>query len=777
MQAMRGLRRSPGFAGVAILTLALGIGANTTMFSMVYGLLLRPLPYPSADRLVTVTSSVLTADNVAAFGEAMRTFERMATYGIASSTMNSPLGAEQVRVLTVSDAFLPMLGVSPAAGRFWSPAEHDPAAAPTAVVSQRLWDATRAGTRTITLQGKVYDVIGAVPAGFEFMRYRGVEIWVPSVHWTRPGLGVLALLRSGVAVQQAGAEADAFAQRQPPVRAAADMEPFARVHRLSDVLWSDVRGPLYVLFAAAGFVLLIGCANVANLLLARATGRLRETGVRVALGATRSALMRQQLVESAVLAGAAGAAGVLIAWWAGEAILALLPLYIPRIDEVAINIAVVGFALVASFATVLLAGVAPAAASARRALRAMALEPGRTTASSGSRRTREALVALEVALALVLVIGTLLLVRTFMTLRPASPGFAIEDRIVGRLALHEGDDADLANVEFVRRLLDGLARAGATRSAVVTDLPLTGESMLLNVTAVDGESVTGANGRPLFVHFRSATPEYFDVVQLAPVRGRALAAPDLAGAPLAIVLNESAVRRLWPDGDEALGRVVSIDVRERMLDFTIVGVVPDTRIHGGTSTASAEMWVSYWQVPMARVRLIVHAPAGSGVNAESARQAVAAADPTIPFSDVTTFEAIAAGSVAAARFAMTLMSTLGGLALALALIGSYAVLAFAVAQRTREIGIRIALGATRAAVIRRVLVIGMTPVAAGIAIGIGLALALTRLLESSLYGVSPTDPATFAGAAGALALAALAATLIPARRAVRLDPSYSLNVS
>jgi putative ABC transport system permease protein len=774
--AIRSLVRSPGFAAVAVLTLALGIGATTTMFGVVRALLLQRLPYPDADRLVAVSSVALTPANYEDWRSGLRSLERLGVVGFSVTVLTGGGPAEVVTAHAVSQDYLPLLGGRAAQGRMWTSEEFAASSSPSAIVTDGLWqrlygDMPFAPGRAVTMIGVRYDVVGVLSPEFRELRFGPADVFVPIAHTQTRGVAAFGRLREGVTLAAAEQELLDFAERLGAAEAAAriGVRTFARIDRFDTLLTFTFRDQLLVLFAAAGIVLLIACANVSNLLLSRAAARTRELGVRAALGAGRGALLRVLLLESGLLALAGGALGIVFAWWSIRLVPRVAPSYLPRLGDVEVNPAVMVFAIAASMLATLVAGLAPAFAAARAG--SAGTQFVRITSGRAARRWRETLIVGEVALALVLSISTALLVRTFLTLRPTEPGFETTDRIVAHAQIPPEKVETGEAVEFVRLLQTELesAHPGA-RAAVSTSVPLSGSSMLFPLAAVDGTPIEAPDGRPVMLHFRLATPNYLDVIGVPIVHGRGLMESDGQGAPHVVVINEAAVRRFWPDENQVIGRTLTLDINGDTIHYAVVGVAADARLMGGITDARPELWASFWQMPWTFMHIVVHGPPGTNVSGQTIRDVAARIDPAIAISRLTTLESIAAESNVLARFEMSLMSGFGGLAFVLALVGCYSVLAHLVTQRRREIGVRMALGATRPAIVR--LVVGRGLLLAGIGIGIGTtaALALTRILESRLYGVSATDPLTFALAGLAMITAATCAALVPASRAASVEP-------
>jgi putative ABC transport system permease protein len=773
--ATRALLRQRSFTLVAFLTLSLGIGAATATFSMVHSVLLRALPFPDADRLVIVASTALTRDDYAEWMPVLPV-SSMEIYTLDRAVLTGTGPALEVRSMPVSRGFLKLLGARVGQGRSFDDADYGRAAAPAAIISHHLWTTTLAADpaalgRGLTLDGVSWNVVGILDEGFDPIRYRDIDLWIPITQARGAHATAVAHLADGATLAGARRQAGVLADRLEP-------DPRGRkatinVQRLTDVYSAEYRSPLLIAFAAALAVLLIACANTASLLFARGTERVSELAVRTALGAGRLELLRQLLIECSVLASASAAGGTLLAWWVVDALPRFAPVYAGRLDEVRLDPVVLGFAIGIAGFTTLVAGLAPAVTASRAGARAAAAGIPRSTPDRSVRRLREAFITAEIALALMLLIGCTLLVRTFLTLNPVAPGFAIEDRVVASIRLPARFD-EPGTTELVRRLTARIREMPSRpRVAAVTDLPLTGLTMIVPVDGVDGRPAPPIGGRPADVHFRSATPEYFDVLGLRLARGRSLRDSDAAGSLPVAVINRAAARRLWPDEPDPIGRTITMEPAGRSIEFTIVGICEDARIFGNTTAPRAELFASFWQVPFNRFQIAIHDPTRT-VDDLSLRNALASIDADLPISSVSTLRSIASDSVSLPRFQMLLMLAAAGLALLLALTGCYSVLAYNVAQRHREFGVRCALGAAPGAIVRLVARRGAALIAAGILLGMAGAWAGTRVLASLLFGISPTDPLTFGMASLAVGLAALLAALIPARRAAAVQPIVAL---
>ncbi len=772
--AIRGLLRERTFALTALLTLMLGIGANTAIFTLVNALLLRSLPYPDGDRLVHIASTVIRPDNLAEWRAGLSSLDRTAAYGLGSAVRTGAGPATQSTVMLASPELLSLLGARAAQGRLWSEQDFAANASPVALVSARMWNtlapAGRSAARSVVLNGVNYAVVGALPSS-AFLYFRDIDFWVPATQFPTRSLTLIGRVAAGSTLEQVRTQATAVGERFQAEGSLRDVRRIVNPQWLRNVLVGDLRSPLLVLLGASVLVLLIACANVANLLLSRTGTRLRELSVRAALGAGRGMLLRQLLTESALLAVAGATGGLLLAWWAVHATTALAAGTIRGLEDVHLDPAVLGFTLLVASLTTVLGGLAPALAGSRPAHATGAAL--RVTATRASRRWRELLVSGEVALALVLLIATVLLARTFLILRPANPGFDTRDRLIATLALPT-TSAQVTNTEFWQGLLQRIQAApGRPRAALVTDLPLSGSSMFVRVTGIDGRAPDAPPERPLSIHFRSASPDYFDVMDMRLLRGRNLREAEGPNGPLSLVINENAAHRLWPDGADPLGHHVSIDIDGTARDFTVVGISADVRFMGGITDARAEVFASFWQLPWARTQLVVH-DATRTLTADGLRQIVASVDPDLPLRNLSTMTELASQSVAFPRFQMTLMSIYGVLALVLALVGCYGVLAYQVTQRTREFGVRAALGASRFAILSQVVRRALLLLGVGLAGGLLLARAGSSLIASLLYGVTPSDPLTFVLATAALALAILGAALLPAWRAASITPLEAL---
>jgi putative ABC transport system permease protein len=786
-RGFRTLRKSPGFTAVAILTLALGIGANTAIFSVINGVLLSPLPYKDPNQLVALKEND-SPPNVMDIQRQVRAFSQGG--GINVDRMDYTGGTEpvQVRVGRIQGAFLETLGVPPMLGRIISSGENVPGGPRLAVVSNHFWqnylgsDPNAVGN-TIHLGGNSYAVIGVMPASFVPPREHAdvfVSLWASEpgaaaerdVHY----MHTYWRLKPGVTLAQAQSELAAFDRRLAEQYPAEEKERRSQLVPLHEWLVGDVRLALLVLFGAVGLVLLIACANFASLLMVRAVAGRQEIMIQAALGAGRGRLILKTLTESTLLSVLGGAAGLLLARWGTSMLLALRPEKLERLSGIHMDTRVLLFVLVVSVATGIVFGMAPVWIAARADVAGALKESGRgTTTSTMGHRIRRLLVTSELAIALVLLVGAGLLIKGFSRLRSINPGFNSANVVTMFLQLPETRYGEIPKqTQFRRELLPRLNSLPGVQVAMVTDIPL-GGNYVGHRLVIEGRAPVAVGGEPE-VQTLSVMGDYFHVMQIPLRAGRDFTALDREGQPLVAIVNEELVREFSPHQNPVGARIrwAGDGVPQWM---TVIGVVGDVKHSGLNQPTDPAVYSPFAQSDERWKRFMTIAIRTRDESAgliEEVKKQVWSLDGQIPVSDVHAMDDLIAVSLAQQRFNMLLLGLFAALALILAAVGIYGAIAYAVNQRRHEIGIRIALGARRSDVLRLVLGDGAKIALFGITFGIAGALVLTRLMASLLFEVKPTDPATFAGVAILLALVALAACCIPARRAMRVDPMVAL---
>jgi predicted permease len=797
--AVRQLTKAPGFTLVAALTLALGIGATTAIFGAVHAVVLRPLPFPGPDRVMVVGEdfqgrpSGVSVGNFHDWRTHATSFTGLAAMQDFSFNLAEAGEAERVVGGRATHTWFDVFGIAPLHGRVFSPEEDAPGRDRVVVLSHRLWT-RRFGAdpriigRGIQLNSVPHAVVGVMPPEFD-VTADSEELWTPAAFTPEQlaqhdehYLQVVGRLAPGVSIEQARAELQtiyAAMQRQYP--GDEQVNP-ARVEPFHDQLVGDFRTRLLVLLGAVALVLLIACGNVANLLLARGGARAREIALRTAIGAGRSRIVRQLLTETLVLAAAGAALGIAVAWAAVPALVAASPDGVPRLHQARVDAAVLAFAVAAAVVSAVVAGLAPALRAARIDLRGTLNEGGRT-GTGGRDRVRTLLVAAEVALALMLLVGAGLLVRSALHLQQIDPGFDPRGLTTARLTLpaarYGAPDRVVRTFEDV---VTAVAEApGVEAAAASSSAPLTpgGNS---NGLIARGKAFVMENA--VNSQLSIVTLDYFRTVRIPLRRGRLFTTDDRRGAPLVMVLNETAARGLFGSEDPIGRQVACCEGSPDNPNFkTVVGVVGDMRSRGPAQEPRAEFFLPIHQAPdvawtwiQRSMTIVARSRTGDAAAvAPSVREAVRRIDPTVPVYQVRTMDQRLRTALAQARFNTLLMLLLGGIGLVLAAIGVYGVVAYFVAQRQHEIGIRMALGAKAPDVVRMVVRQSMQPVVAGIVAGLAGAWAASRVLSASVHGITTTDPLTFLVVSGLLAVVALAATALPARRAVAVDPTKVLN--
>jgi putative ABC transport system permease protein len=795
--ALRTLIKSPAFSTIAIVTLGLAIGANSAIFSVVDAVLLRPLPYAHSEQLVRVFGSqpqlalAPTAPaNFLEWKEQNEVFERIATYIGQGFNLTGGDKPERVIGTRVSSDLFQLLGVQPALGRAFTDEEDQTGHGQVVILSHEFWQSRFGGDpntlrQTITLNEQPYTVIGIMFPGFAFPDTR-TQVWTPVAfnpveRATRDTnfIDVIARLKPGRSIEQARAHMTTLAQRQAEHYPKTNAGIGAKVISLHEQTVGEVRPMLVVLLGAVAFVLLIACANIANLLLARAAARQKEMAIRGALGASRSRVVRLLLTESVVLAILGGAVGLLFAIWSLDLLVSLRPANLPRLEEIGINRTVFIFTLAISVVTGIVFGLVPALQASKPDLNETLKESGRSATGSPRRhQMRALLVVSEVALSLVLLVGAGLMMRSFARLLAVDPGFRPDHVLTAFVSLPVSKYPKREEqAAFFERLIERLRNLpGVSSASVVTDIPLFGGSS--TGFEIDGRPAPLPGQRPL-TDYRMISTDYFTSMGMRLVKGRAFSRHDTEDAPGVVIINETMAARFFP-GEDPIGKRIGLsgnpkDWRE------IVGVVGDVRNYGVDADVKPEAYVPFFQnAPgylagvASAMNVMVRSTNDPLALTAALREQVQALDKDQPISEIRTMEWYLSESMAQRRFNMLLLAAFAGLALALAAVGIYGVIAYTVTQRTHEMGIRIALGAKNGDILRLVFGSAMATTLIGIALGLAAAFALTRLLRSLLYQVSPTDPVVFAAIPLLLLSVAVIATYLPARRAMKVDPITAL---
>jgi putative ABC transport system permease protein len=803
--ALRQLRKNPGVTAVAVLTLTLGIGVTTAIFSVVYGVLLRPLPYPHPDRIVAVFEVTSTgrpsrvADpNFDDFRDQNRSFQAIAKYADTVASVSGTSQPTRSTVAAVSPDFLAVFGIQPILGRGFTKADAKKGAGPTVLVSYGYWkqylgSAGDLSQSHLKIDGAVYSVIGVLPAGFRFPA--DVDLWRPAdlegenPSRTSHNYRAVARLRDGVAVEQANQDISAIARRIHDISSEQGdyLLKDGMVVPLRDSITGKARSPLLVLLGAVGFLLLVACANVANLLLAQVSVRERELAMRSALGASRGRLIRQFLTEAFLLSLVGGGLGILGALGGVAGLVALAPANLPRLDSVSVSIPVLVFAFLLSTAIAAGLGAFTAARATSGDLRESLVEGGRAQAGShGSQRLGRVIVGAQIAITLVLVVGAGLFGRSLMKVLEVDPGFRVDGIVTMDVSLPWVDDpsARAGQGIFFSNLIDRLKTIPGVRTVgAASGLPMDGglpDGMFLLMTqnempkTSDGlRALSQQKERIGVADFCVATDGYFQVLGIPLIRGRLFDDRDAPNAPHVALISESLARDRWPHQDP-IGHTIEFGNMDGDLRLiTIVGVVGDTHEYGLDVPARPTVYVNLFQRPRAAISVTMLSDADTQSVASAARGILQDLNPEIP-ARFRTLSQVYAASLGSRRFNVTLIGFFGITALILATTGVFGVMAYSVSRRTREIGVRVALGAATGDVLRMVLGQGLRTIVIGVAIGIAGALALTRTVESLLFGVTATDPLTFAGVTLLLVAAALLACYIPARRATKVDPMVAL---
>ena len=805
--AARLLLKSPGFAIAAVVTLALGIGANTAIFSLIKTVMLQPLPYDHSEQLVMVWNAAnrgeatwLSDRELLSYREDGRSFSALAAYIETDANVTGGQDPERVRAAAVTANVFATLGVAPLLGRSFAVGEDSPGAQPTVILGHALWQRRFGGApdivgRTLQISGRPRMVIGvmrdSVRLPVDYRAARPTELWFPLVidpanlgQWGSRSNFVFGRLAPGVEPAAATSELEVIARRWISagfVKDHGDGGLFRTAIPVQEFVTGDVRRPLLVLLGAVGVVLLVACANVVNLLLARADARRREVAVRTALGASRGDLVRQLLTESLLLSSIGGLAGLALARGAIQVLATLRPAGLPRVEDVAIDPVALAFTAGLAIATGLLFGLLPAVQLSRQGVTAVLNESGRGGAQGKVRHVvRRGLVVAQLALSVILVVGAGLLLRTLVALTQIDLGFNPNRVLTAQLQLTTTDypsDADV--IGFYRQVTERLESVpGVTSAGAVRMLPLSRTIGDWSIT-IEGRPLASPGENPN-ADYQSATPGYFKTMGTTLLKGRLLTTADREESPPVVVINDTMAERYWP-GQDAIGKRFQMGgIGTTRPPMTIVGIVRTSRHNAVVEEPRAEMYLPHAQLPQSvggpgrGLAIVVKTEQDPLTAITPLREIVRSIDPNLPLADVRSMEDITARALAAPRFAAWLLGLFAALALTLAAIGTYATISLLVAERAQEIGIRIALGAERSTILRWVLGEGLTLAAAGIAIGVIGAMLVSRALETLLYGVQPLDLVTFTMVPIVLVVVAALASLTPARRAASMDPATAL---
>ena len=803
----RMLLKHPGVTAIALITLALGIGANTAIFSVVNAVLLNPLPYREPDRLVSLWENVPTHGrwraspaNFIDWKMQNTVFQDVVAFSGSAMTLTGDGEPEQLHGARVSAGYFAVVGFDPVLGRSFSLEEHEPGKGQVVILGHSLWQTRYGGdrniiNRTITLDNATFTVVGVMPSGIYPVRpvttgyinfdEQQQDFLLPmsfTAEWAAVRsahvLGVLARLKPGIAIEQAATEMNTIGARLEKEHAANRGEGIIVSPFMSEVV-GNVRPALLTLLGAVGLVLLIACANVAGLLLAQHAGRSKEIAIRAALGAGRARLMRQFLIEGLLLSFFGTAAGIALAALGTKVLLQFVPAGVPRLAQVSLDLRVLAFTMLIALATCLIFGLIPAWHASKPDLHTTLEQSGRTSGPGANRlRFRQLLVVFQVSIAVMLVIGAGLLIKSFWLLQRVDPGFQADAVLSAGLTLPASKYSEPNQINnFHKQVLERISAVPGVKTATIAyDHPL--ESNWLDSFQVEGR-VVPADTRAQSANFIPVGPEYFDTVDVKLVAGRKFTPLDDQDHPGVALVNESFVKHYFPN-ENPLGQRIRCGPPGRIWDgqklttFEIVGIVRDVKLAGLEAPSEPAYYLPASQSPLEDMTLLVRTTTDPLSIVGAVRQAVWSIDPNQPISNVRTLERVVDDSIAPRRLNMLLMALFGGLAMLLSAVGIYGLLSHAVTQRTQEMGIRMALGAQVSDVLKLVLRQGMTLALTGVAIGVVGAFVLTRLIRGLLFGVGPNDAMTFVVVAGVLTVVALLACYLPARRATKVDPLIAL---
>jgi putative ABC transport system permease protein len=799
---LRTILKQPTFTAIAVLALALGIGANTAIFSVINTVLLKPLPFVAPEKIVGVWNTAEKEDQFSAtypdfvdWRERQQSFEYLAAYATRDFTLTDAGEPVRLRGAMTTTELFPLLGIQPKLGRFFS-AEEDKAGGRTTILSYRMWQNYFAAdpnilNASISLNGQKYNVVAVMPADFAFPLQSDppIDLWtttatlqegrVPfSVQRGNHGLDVIGRLKDGVTIEQAQADMSAIvgalANQYPDTNA----EFGVRVAGLQNDLVRDFRSALWILFGAVGCVLLIACANVANLLLARATSRHKEIAVRLALGASRWRVIRQLLTESLLLSIFGGALGLLLAMWGTDLLVSLVPKGLPRVGEIGLDGRVLGFTTLISLATGLFFGLAPALQISKSGLTETLKEGGRTSGEGAHRnRVRSVLVVSEIAIALMLLVGAGLLINSFYRLQQVKPGFETTNVLSFRLSLPDAKYPEPQQVmTFYQQLVSRLQTLPGVKSvAYTTALPFSGQRGGVGFS-IEGEPTTSDRPFPYDTDYRTISAGYFQTMGIPQLSGRDFNERDTLDSTPVVIINEVLAKKYFPNQNPIGKRInPSFSSGERgILMREIIGIVGNVKHNNLNEELTPVVYVAHAQNTRSTLTLAVRTTNDPTSAIAAIRSEVQALDKNLPIYSIKTLEQYISSSVAQPRFNSLLLGIFAAVALLLTIVGLYGVMSYSVTQRTHELGIRMALGAQPRDVLKLILKQGMGLTLIGITLGLAGAFALTRLAESLLFGVSATDPLTFVAVSALLLGVALVACFVPARRATKTDPMIAL---
>jgi putative ABC transport system permease protein len=797
LYALRQLRRNPGFAAIALCVIALGIGANTAMFSVIDAVILKPLPYANPERLVMLWetrpdqgfgNNVVSGANYLEWRARAKSFDAMSAMVVRSVTLTGAAEPEEIRVQMVAEDFFPMLGISMSRGRIFVPEECKPGAPATVILSDGLWrrkfsaDPSIVG-KTIRLNGNAATIVGVAPPQILTVGDRPPDLWLAlgirgfgptGARASGRNYSVLARLRPGVAVERADLEMRAIARQLEQEYTQANAHWSAKAVPLASEVYGKVQTPLLVLMGAVAFILLIACTNVANLLLARAAARQREMAIRASLGAARGRLARQMLIESATLALAGSILGVTLAYGLIQALKAFGPADVRRLDHAAVNGSVLLFTAGVTLLTGLGLGLAPALLAAGRALRASLGEGGRGSSSgTHANRLRDAFTIAQVTFALMLLVGAGLLLRSFVRLIDVEPGFRTDHVFTMNLSLPGTRYRDSKDVQFIAELVRRMrALPGVINASAITFLPFKGYGSATYYWRSDRPRP--APGQEAVTDVRMVQPQYFETMNVPLRQGRTFEDGDNdAKAPLRFVINEALARQMFP-GENPIGKQLVVLMKNENPPGEIIGVVGDLKHVSLAERIRPTVYYAQAQLSFGWATVVAYTSVPPLSLSRAASDVVHQMDPELPVSEVGTMQRWVDESLTRTKFQTALLTVFAGLALVLAVLGIYGVMSYGVAQRTKEIGVRVALGAQKGQLARMILSRALTLTLAGLALGLTGAVILGRYLKTLLFEIKPADPVTLAAVAALLLAVALAAALIPAARATRVDPMVVL---